>query len=75
MLLAGCASEDYHANLKANDAIHQEITQLSTVPEISKVSHITKPPIAIVPIEEKLEQRYLDEPSPLMSLICRFLWF
>ncbi|MCG9625363.1 hypothetical protein L1D34_10960 [Vibrio mediterranei] len=61
ILLAGCASDNYQSNLATNEAVHEEISQLSTVPTVQKVTHINKPPIEISPIEEKLDQRYLDE--------------
>ncbi|MGF1883918.1 hypothetical protein [Vibrio splendidus] len=44
LVLAGCASQEYKDNLKANQAVHQAIADKSTFTEKAKVTRIRKPP-------------------------------
>ncbi|MFA0519608.1 hypothetical protein AB4501_21805 [Vibrio sp. 10N.222.55.E8] len=44
LVLAGCASQEYQDNIKANQAVHQTIADKSTFTPKAKVTRIRKPP-------------------------------
>lgn len=78
--LSGCVSQSYLDTTEKNTAIHQQITQATAAPLNHKVTHITAPPISIVPIDTQPSIPWLQTPTsigvdnePLSNVVSRIM--
>ena len=71
-ILSGCASQDFKDTLAANEAVHQNITELSSQTLYKKVGIITKPPMTLNPIVESVNTDWLKKPSSVNAVELPF---
>ena len=71
-ILSGCASQEFKDTLAANEAVHQNITELSSQTLYKKVGIITKPPMTLNPIVESVNTDWLKKPSSVNAVELPF---
>ena len=71
-ILSGCASQEFKDTLASNEAVHQNITDLSSQTLYKKVGIITKPPMTLNPIVESVNTDWLKKPSSVNAVELPF---